>query len=507
MQNTEDKLELKLNFNYINNDEFDFLTMLSRINLDKAREESILSGNGFIIRTPNQNIKKALREDDGIFSSRFGQSLQDVNLFVDRYRCKCGSLTGRITNGLVCPICGEKVRFVDDNFDYFAWIVLKDPYYVIHPNLYRTISSIIPKDVLDNIIKPIDEHDKDGFKRIAAKYKDEPFKGIGILEFKNRFKEILDYYFKKSPNKIDYYNDIMDNIDSVFTQSIPVYTTHLRPTKVDGENLYFEGTNAIYVMMTRLQAKINKDDIAIAKKSKPKNRLLYDLHCKYMELYTEIINIMSGKKGLFRGLIGGRYNFTARSVIIPDPTLRIDQCKLSYYAGLELFQQSIINILKKTYNITYNAAYTIWDKSQTDINPTILSIMKGLIANSKNGIPVLINRNPTINFGSILQMFAIDITEDYTLSLPLQILPLLAADFDGDSLNILYIINKRFFEACNRILNPRNNMYISKNDGKFNNDVNHQKDLIINATQLMDMHRCVYSKEQLDKIALAKTLE
>ena len=49
-------------------------------------------------------------------------------------------------------------------------------------------------------------------------------------------------------------------------------------------------------------------------------------------------------------------------------------------------------------------------------------------------------------------------------------------------------------------------MYISKNDGKFNNDVNHQKDLIINATQLIDMHRCAYSKEQLDRIALAKTL-
>ena len=50
----------------------------------------------------------------------------------------------------------------------------------------------------------------------------------------------------------------------------------------------------------------------------------------------------------------------------------------------------------------------------------------------KRGIPLLINRNPTINYGSILQMFCVgmnkDLDHDYTMSLPLQILPLLAAD-------------------------------------------------------------------------------
>jgi len=113
----------------------------------------------------------------------------------------------------------------------------------------------------------------------------------------------------------------------------------------------------------------------------------------------------------------------------------------------------------------------------------------------------------TINFGSILQMFVVDITDDYSLTIPLQILPLLAADFDGDQLNILYILNKEFFEACFKIINPRNNLYISKNDGKFNNDVNHQKDLLINATQLIDMHRGMYSEEQLQRIQDAKMIK
>ena len=51
------------------------------------------------------------------------------------------------------------------------------------------------------------------------------------------------------------------------------------------------------------------------------------------------------------------------------------------------------------------------------------------------GLPVLINRNPTISYGSILQMYCVGISDptekfEYVMQLPLQILPLLAADFD-----------------------------------------------------------------------------
>ena len=125
----------------------------------------------------------------------------------------------------------------------------------------------------------------------------------------------------------------------------------------------------------------------------------------------------------------------------------------------------------------------------------------------KRGIPLLINRNPTINYGSILQMFCVGINDNYTMSMPLQVLPLLAADFDGDTLNILYIHNKNYFEAANRVLNPRNAMYISKNDGTFNNLVNHKKDLIINLNGILQLSRKNYSQDQLNRIRLAKTLE
>lgn len=71
---------------------------------------------------------------------------------------------------------------------------------------------------------------------------------------------------------------------------------------------------------------------------------------------------------------------------------------------------------------------------------------------------------------------------------------------DGDVLNILYIINKAFKERAIQIFNPRNTMYISRNDGMFNNDVNHQKDTLINANTFIDMGRDNYTQEELAMI-------
>ena len=70
----------------------------------------------------------------------------------------------------------------------------------------------------------------------------------------------------------------------------------------------------------------------------------------------------------------------------------------------------------------------------------------------------------------------------------------------GDVLNILLIINKAFYERAYQIFNPRNAMYISSNDGKFNNAVNHQRDTIINTNTLLRMGRNMYTNEMLDNI-------
>lgn len=59
----------------------------------------------------------------------------------------------------------------------------------------------------------------------------------------------------------------------------------------------------------------------------------------------------------------------------------------------------------------------------------------------------------------------------------------------------MLIINREFFIRANEIFNPRNSMYISRNDGKFNNQVNHQKDTIINGNTLLHLGDHIYTEE------------
>lgn len=499
--------EVPVKVQYPYSDKYDYDTELVRIDLDQEREDDIRSNNGFIISDP-KSIKKDIKSIDGIFSSRFGQTLQDITPYADRYKCQCGATTSRINHGSICKICGTKVKYVDDNFGYFGWVCLKDPYHIIHPNLYKAIASLIGEKKFVRIISPIDEKDQDGHSlENVKKPTDEPFYGLGMIGFKEKFQEIIDYYVQKNAAKQECYDDIMDNVKKVFIQSIPVYTTHLRPFRLDGDSLFFEGTNGLYTMIVKFVSDINKDKLAIDRKIKPKNQLLYDLQKKYNELYKELENTISGKKGSIRSLFGGRYNFTGRAVITLDTQLRIDQVRLPYTFLVEILQQSIINILHKSYHITYADAYKAWYKaSMKRLDPTICEIINSIIKNSGRGIPVLINRNPTINYGSIVQMFCVGINDNYTMSIPYGILTGLAADFDGDILNILYIINKEFLEMANLVLNPRNAMYISKNDGYLNMGVLPMRDTLVNANTMIYLSRDKYSQEQLDQIARVRAM-
>lgn len=412
---------------YLYNDDYKYTSELQRINLDEEREDDIKSNNGFIVKSA-KGIKKAIKEPDGVFSTRFGQTLQDMNPFADKYKCECGNIMGRIYNGVTCKECKTEVKFVDDDLSYFGWITLKEEYPIIHPNLYKSMEFLIGSKRLNNIIEPIDEKDQDGFTVKSEVNKDEPYKGISIIGLRDNFDEIMDYYLKKSPKKKDCYDDIMENKEKIFIHSIPVYTTILRPFKEEREHLFYDDTNEIYNMMSRLAHVINTDDLKIFRKNKPRNQSLYNLQMQYNKLYAEIVSILSNKKGRVRTLFGGRCTFSSRNVIVPEPKLRIDQVVLSYYALVELLQQSIINILCKSYNMSYNDAYRIWYRSSIEIDTRIYGIIEGIIKNTKNGIPIIINRNPTINYGGILQMYVVGINKSYTMSVPLQILKTMGAE-------------------------------------------------------------------------------
>ena len=81
--------KLNITLQYPHSDEYEYLTKIAVIDLDLEAQKDIASGDGFIISAPKNSNKKDMKNIDGIYSSRFGQRLGDVNPYADRYRCVC----------------------------------------------------------------------------------------------------------------------------------------------------------------------------------------------------------------------------------------------------------------------------------------------------------------------------------------------------------------------------------------------------------------------------------
>ena len=513
---------LNLNVHYPRDNEYEYFVKFERLDLDKECEKDLSNHHGFIISEP-QPINKALKSEDSIFSSKFGKSLQDKDPYSHRYSCACGCTQGAfyaVPNDAnwVCPICGTEVKLVGNDYTYFGWIRLNPEFCVIHPLMYLSIAYLIGKDNLEAIIEPEIQLDADGNpmslydkrllkKKIQRKHKkkvslDVTYAGIGMLEFRNKFDEIMLYFYNKKPQKQAVYEDIMQHKHIVFTHSIPVYTTQLRIAKVENRRFAFESTNADFNILAKLAATVNKNNLSIYKNTKYQNRLLWDMQNHISKLTEEITQILSGKKGVMRSTISGRAAFTARTVIVPNPKLKMDELTLPYFALCILLEQVIVNILQKSYNCTYANAYKIWYHATLVVDQRVLMIIKGLIKADK--VKVLINRNPTLSYQSIVFKRVVDVTLDYVMGIDIYCLKGLAADFDGDTITTLILYNKRFSAACDEVYNPRNAFCISRDDGTMNNSINIFTDSVININALMSLSKQYYTEENKAKIKALK---
>ena len=132
--------------------------------------------------------------------------------------------------------------------------------------------------------------------------------------------------------------------------------------------------------------------------------------------------LLNGKDGWIRDqLMGGGLNYSARNVIIPDNTLRDNEVDLSYHTFRVLFKMKIISYLQRMNNCTLAQAKYLWE-THHECDPMMLKIMRAIV--KKERLCVIINRNPTLNYYSILRMYIRDIKEDdgdYTLSVPMSV--------------------------------------------------------------------------------------
>lgn len=66
---------------------------------------------------------------------------------------------------------------------------------------------------------------------------------------------------------------------------------------------------------------------------------------------------------------------------------------------MKVLQQRIVNILIRSYNMSPSEANDIWSKALADKDERVAEIIDMIIKANGEGLPCILNRNPTINYG------------------------------------------------------------------------------------------------------------
>ena len=139
--------------------------------------------------------------------------------------------------------------------------------------------------------------------------------------------------------------------------------------------------------------------------------------------------MIKGKQGRFReNLLGKRVDYSARSVIVVGPDLRLHQCGLPKKIALELFQPFIIRRLKELGHAdTIKSAKKMLERKVEEV----WDILEEVIHNH----PVLLNRAPTLHRMGI-QAFEPVLVEGNAIRIHPLVCKGFNADFDGDQMAV-----------------------------------------------------------------------
>jgi len=165
---------------------------------------------------------------------------------------------------------------------------------------------------------------------------------------------------------------------------------------------------------------------------------------------------LKGKQGRFRqNLLGKRVDYSARSVIVVGPELKLFECGLPKNMAAELYKPFVIRkLIERGIVKTVKSAKKIIDKRE----PVVWDILENVL----KGHPVLLNRAPTLHRLGI-QAFQPKLIEGKAIQLHPLVCTAFNADFDGDQMAVHLPLGPEAILECqllmlasHNILNPAN---------------------------------------------------
>ena len=256
-------------------------------------------------------------------------------------------------------------------------------------------------------------------------------------------------------------------------QAIPVTPPELRPlVPLDGGRFATSDLNDLYrrviIRNNRLKRliEIKAPDVILRNEKRMLQEAvdsLFDNSRKTTAMKSEanrplksLSDSLKGKQGRFRqNLLGKRVDYSARSVIVVGPELKMHECGLPKEMAAELYKPFIIRkLIERGIVKTVKSAKKIIDRRE----PVIYEILEHVM----EGHPVLLNRAPTLHRHGILA-FQPKMIEGKAIQLHPLSCAGFNADFDGDQMAVhLPLSNEAILEAqllmlgSHNILDPAN---------------------------------------------------
>jgi DNA-directed RNA polymerase subunit beta' len=487
-------------------DIYDRINDYGSVRISLAGPNDIRSWSFGEVRKPETiNYRTYRPEKDGLFCERIFGPERD-------WECACGKYKGTKFKGIICDRCGVKVTHSRVRRKRMGHINLAAP--VVHiwffkavPNHLSTLLAMKAAD-LEKIIYFQDYVVTDPGQsplKLGQLLSEEEFREA-LSKYGNAFKALMggeaikalltkldldalsselrtavvktnsNQKIKDLTKRLKVVNAIRSNNNKpewMVLEVIPVIPPDLRPlVLLESGNFATSDLNDLYRRIinrnNRLKKLIdlNAPEVIIRNEKRMLQQAVDSLmdngRCRRPVLGSNsrplksLADMIKGKQGRFReNLLGKRVDYSARSVIVVGPNLKLYQCGLPKKIALELYQPFIIRKLKQ-----HGLADTI--KSAKRIIERRDEQVWDILEEAIHQHPVLLNRAPTLHRMGI-QAFEPILVEGNAIMLHPLACRGFNADFDGDQMAVHLPLSIEAQAEAHTLMMPTNNIFSPAN--------------------------------------------
>ncbi|MFH1377376.1 MAG: DNA-directed RNA polymerase subunit beta' [Planctomycetota bacterium] len=478
----------------------------SSVGIQLASPNDIRSWSYGEVKKPETiNYRTYKPEKDGLFCERIFGPEKD-------WECGCGKYKGVKYKDIICDRCGVKVTASKVRRERFGHINLAAPvvhiwYFKVNPSRIAALLGIKNSDIQKIIyfqryvvidpgstkLKNLQTLNEDEYRQYRSQYGEEFKAGIGAEVIRDLLQKVDIQSLKKelrgeltdsnAKSRLQQTIRRLQTVEALAGSTnscewmvldvVPVIPPDLRPlVPLDSGNFATSDLNDLYRRVinrnNRLRKLLDLDAPSVIIRNEKRmlqqavDALFDNQRCKRPVLGSakrplkSLTDMIKGKQGRFReNLLGKRVDYSARSVIVIGPDLRLDECGLPKKIALTLFQPFIIRKLKERgYADTIKSAKRMLENRA----PEIWDVLDEVIQNH----PVLLNRAPTLHRLGI-QAFYPKLVEGDAITIHPLVCSGFNADFDGDTMSVHLPLSleaqveaRVLMAATNNIFSPSN---------------------------------------------------